>query len=182
MSPTPPGRARKARVTLLTLYAHPFELATAVLLGVSAVRTATRLESVLGILSPSAVYGWAIATVLGILGIVVGLFGSADLTGLEQRRRAAYRAIEKAGLYLTAGATATIAVLVDVALPLSEAWPSDVQLGAIVLACLLRAGAIRKAERITLEELRRVTATEYLDAIRHRDGHDRRHGDQDGRP
>lgn len=166
MHPTPPkGRATKTRAGVLTLYAHPFELAVAVLLGVSAIRTATRLEVVLGILSPLTVYVWAIVTVLGILGIIAGVFGSADLTGLNPRRRAIYRAIEKAGLYLTAGATAVIAVLFEVAVPFTESWASDAQLAAIVAACLLRAGAIRRAERITLDvllDIRRV----------HRDGDD----------
>lgn len=156
MRPTPPPcRTPRARAAALTLYAHPFELATAVLLGVSAIRTATRLEDVLGILAPPIVYAWATITVLGILGIIVGLFGSADLTGAHPRRRALYRALEKAGLYLLAAATGVIAVLVAAALPWAEEWPSDVQLAAIVAACFLRAGAVRKAERITLLTLRR---------------------------
>lgn len=150
----PPRRRPTLPLVLLTLYAHPFELATAVLLGVSAVRTATRLEAVLGILAPPIVYAWAAVTVLGILGILVGLFGSADLTGAHPKRRAFYRALEKAGLYLLAAATGVIGVLVAVALPWGDEWPSDVQLGAVVAACFLRAGAIRKAERITLLTLR----------------------------
>lgn len=163
MRPTPPGRAPRTRATLLTLYAHPFELASAVLLGVSAVRTATRLEDVLGILDRWTVYGWAAATAVGILATVVGLFGSADLTGAHPRRRAGYRAAEKVGLYLLAVSTAVVAVLVEAAVPFALAWPSDVQLGALSAACLLRAGAIRKAERITLEVLRARTREEACD-------------------
>lgn len=154
MRPTPPpGRAR-TRAIILTLYAHPFELATTALLGVSAIRTATHLEEVLGILSTWQAYGWAVATIVGITATVVGLFGSADLTGANPRRSAGYRASEKAGLYLLAASTAVIGVLVEAALPFGDAWSSDAQLGAIVAACLFRAGAIRKAERITLEVLR----------------------------
>lgn len=156
MRPTPPGRATRARAANLTLYAHPFELAVAVMLVVSAARLAVQRSDVLEL---SLVIGWAALNALGITGVVAGLFGSADLTGSRPKRRAFYRAIEKAGLYVLAGTTAAYAVLLEARLPLTESWASDIQLGAIAVACILRALAIRKAERITLEELRKAAAS-----------------------
>jgi hypothetical protein len=169
-STPPPGRRRlllrRPRLSIpVVLYAHSFELAVAVLLGVSAIRTATRLEAVLGILNAPTVYAWATLTALGILGIVVGLFGAATPAHANRPKlRAFYRASEKAGLYLLAAGTLVIAVLVEFALPFADAWPSDVQLGALAAACLLRAGAIRKAEAITLDVLRHARQTREEDS------------------
>lgn len=181
MRPTPPGRTpNKGRVTLLTLYAHPFELATAVILGVSAVSSGLDPTILDDVLTPGLVAVWVIANTVGIIGIVAGLFGSADLTGSVPRRRAFFRAVEKAGLYLVAATTLGLTVSVEARLPVTESWNPSTQLVAIALACIFRAGAIRKAERIQLEELRRLTATEYLDAIRN--ATPGRHDDEGGRP
>lgn len=162
MRPPPPGRATRARAAALTLYAHPFELAVAVLLGASAIRLAVQRSDVLEL---SLVIGWAALNALGIVTVVAGLFGSADLTGTQPKRRAFYRAIEKAGLYVLAGTTAAYAVLLEARLPLSESWATDVQLGAVAAACVLRALAVRKAERITLEELRKAAASAEAAAV-----------------
>lgn len=168
MSPTPPGRAR-TRAALLTLYAHPFELATAIILGVSAVETLLRPEELTAALGAGLAAVWVAANTLGIALIVTGLIGSADVTGDRPKLRAFYRGTEKAGLILVAGATTAYAVLIGAHDPISiDTAASIVQLGAIAGACILRTLAIRKAERIQLEELRRmsrVTATEYLDNL-----------------
>lgn len=163
MRPPPrPGRAPRTRAALLTLYAHPFELATAVLLGVSAVRSGLDPETLAPILTPGLTAIWVIANTLGIVGIVAGLFGSADLTGEQPQRRAFYRALEKAGLYLAASTTGAVTIAVLVQLPASQAWDPATQLAAITAACLLRAGAVRKAERIELDQLRKLNASDYL--------------------
>lgn len=162
MRPTPPGRATRVRAAVLTLYAHPFELAVGVVLGVSAIRLAVQRSDVLEL---SLVAGWAVLNALGIAAVVGGLFGSADLTGTQPKRRAFFRAIEKAGLYVLAGTTAAYGVLLEARLPLSEAWATDIQLGAIAVACVLRALAVRKAERITLEELRKAAASAEVAAV-----------------
>lgn len=165
---TRPGRTARTRAALLTLYAHPFELATAVILGVSAVRTLRRPETITNLLGNGLAGIWVAANTIGIILIVVGLFGSADVTGERPKLRAAYRAAEKAGLYLVAAATAAYTVLILGRLPFTEAATPAIQLVAIAAACLLRAAAIRKAEKIQLEELKRLhrtSATEYLDNL-----------------
>lgn len=163
MRPTPPGRANRARAATLTLYAHPFELAVAIMLAVSAARMVIQPPG--EVLEPPLVAAWAGLNLVSITAVVAGLFGSADLTGTQPKRRAFYRAIEKAGLALLAGTTAAYAVIIEARLPLSQAWASDVQLAAIAAACILRALAIRKAERITLEELRKAATSAEVAAI-----------------
>lgn len=158
----PPHRRARTRPAFLTLYAHPFELATAVMLGTSAVSSGLDPEALAEVLSSTLVAVWVIANTLGIAAIVVGLFGSADVTGANPRRTSAMRGLEKAGLYLVAAATAVVALALIPALPLAQLWQPFAQLAAITLACLLRAGAIRKAERIELETLERLNSREYL--------------------
>lgn len=161
----PPRRRHRPSVPLV-LYAHPFELAVAVVLGTSAIRTAIRLDDTLAVLPPLIAYAWAAFTALGILGVIVGVIGSTDVTGRRPGLRAFYRALEKAGLYLTAAATAVIGVLIANTLPLAESWAPDAQLTAIAAACILRALAIRKAERITLDVLRATTtAADSADVV-----------------
>ena len=164
MAAPPRGHATRARTALLTLYAHPFELAVATILGVSAVDSGLNPASLGDLLPGYLVAVWVLANGLGILGVVVGLFGSADLTGGNPRRTAGYRALEKAGLYLVASGTAVVAVGLGTALRATpgQLWQPVAQLVAIAAACILRAGAIRKAERIELEAVRRLSASDAL--------------------
>ena len=158
----PPPRSPRHRRALLTLYAHPFELAVVVMLGVSAARAGLEPRLLVEVLSGQAVALWVALNSIGITATVVGLFGSADITGARPAQTAAMRAAEKAGLYLIAGTEAAVIAAVEAALPWRESWPSSVQLAVIAAAALLRAGAIRKAERIELETLERLSSPEYL--------------------
>lgn len=171
----PAARSPWTRRAALTLYAHPFELAVVVMLGVSAARAGLEPRLLVEVLSGQAVALWVALNAIGLIATVVGLFGSADITGAVPNKTAAMRAIEKAGLYLIAGTEVAVIAAIEVALPWAQSWPSSVQLAAIAAAALLRAGAIRKAERIELETLERLSSPEYLRRLL--TGHDGREDD-----
>lgn len=162
---TPPPGRRAPRPALLTLYAHPFELAALILLGVSAVSTGIEPAALTGILSEGLVYVWAIANAVGVLATIAGLFLSADVTGNNPRRTSIGRGIEKAGLYLIAGTMGTYVIVLEAALPWRQSWSVSAQLLALGAAAALRAGAIRKAEKIELEQVRRLSASEVIARI-----------------
>jgi hypothetical protein len=129
------------------LYTHPFELCLGIVLILVAVRGV--LE---GVVTPSIdetlpvaprVAYQAVSAAAGLL-IVVGL-------NVRDRWQPG-KAIEQAGLYLGAGAFIGYAIVVAGSL----GWVAFVNIGisvAIGVACILRARAIRRAERIKLAVL-----------------------------
>lgn len=151
----PPGRPTRSANATLTVLAHPFELATVVILMGAAVRGVLNL-GILEFLPTGLAWTYALVTTAGSILTVLGVFGSVDLTGAHERRTAFYRALEKAGLLLLAGSTAALAILYAYGLPLAESWTVTAQFVAIALAAGLRAHAIRKAERILRRQLWRA--------------------------
>lgn len=131
------------------LYAHPFEYAVGVgliLIGLRALFEGATTPSVDQLpAAPLALY--RVAATLG---------GVAVVGGLLARRHAIGRAIERAGCYVLSGALAGYAVLVLVYQGRDAGFAVGVITGALSLACLLRALAIRKTERVILATLREV--------------------------
>lgn len=153
--PRPSRKLRPSRIPLLLL-AHPFELAIALLMAVSVAHVAQRPQALAALLPRPLVYSW----------VALGLVSVFALTaGLLWRHQAAGRAVEKAGLYLMAGTMLAYAIAFGAALPFAEAWPVVTQLGAIGVASVLRAIAIRRTERIVLNQLRNATADQLRDLV-----------------
>lgn len=145
--PRRPRTAGTGRLPVV-LYAHPFELAFGLLLVLMAARASGVGGSAplrFDVLLPGyVVVAYTIASSLGGLAILIGLAGRAHPFP---------RALEKAGLYLVAGAFLAYAV----ALVNLDGFPGTITglIQAVIGgACFLRAEAIRLTERIVLEQLR----------------------------
>jgi hypothetical protein len=146
---TAPPRRRDLPVVL---YAHPFELLVGVALIVIGLRAA--LE---GTTTPSVdslpdlpLLLYRAATTVGGIGIVAGL--------LNRDRLRDGKAIERASLYVVSGAWFSYSVLVIGVQGWRDGFASAAITGLIATACLLRASAIAKTERVILATLREANA------------------------
>lgn len=142
MSPPPP--THPARLNLL-LHTHPFEVALGLALLVNGIR------GFLGQFSPSVtelpalpLFMYLGVSVLGGLGTLIGLWRTDHPEG---------KIIERASLWLVAASYAGFALLV-----VAGNGAAGIATGSTTLivaaACIFRARAIRKAQRLILEQLR----------------------------
>lgn len=140
----------------LALYLHPFEVLVGfalVLIGLRNLGVGDGLSappSILAAVGREAGVAWLAGSLLGGLGILVGVLGHSV---------ALLRAVEKAGLYLVAGTSTAYAVALLGNVGVQAAGYSAATYAAIGGACLIRARAIRRAELATLEALRAVNDT-----------------------
>lgn len=131
----------------VVLYAHPIELALAVALTLAGLRSLIQSAAVPGSLEASAshlaVLAWQVGSVAGGLGLLVGLLG---------RRRAFFRALERASCFIVGSVAAAYAVaLAGTGEP--GATLSAGTLAAIAAGLLLRAQAIRMTEDVIRHQL-----------------------------
>lgn len=149
--PTPRRSSVAGRLPLV-FYTHPFELAIATLFVLSGAQslTATGPPNALELVVPHAlVIIWQAGSIAGGALVSIGVVRRADALG---------RALEKAGLYVLAGITSAYGYAIAAA----AGWQAAIvvaNLFAIAAGCLLRAGAIRRAERVVLEQLGNVAKT-----------------------
>ena len=143
--PAPPTPRRRRFALPVVFYAHPFELALGAALIVNGVRGFT------GSLSPSvdqlpqlplALY--LIVSTVGGLGVVLGL--------VTERKT-----IERSALYLVAAAYAAYGILL-VSTNGAAGIATATVAAVVATACLLRASAIAKTERVILATLREANA------------------------
>lgn len=145
----PLPRQRRTRVNLL-VHAHPFELALGFALVINGLR------GVLGDYSPSvgdlpapALVLYLVVTVIGGLGTIIGLWLADDITVTVNDPG---KIIERASLWLVSASYAGFAVLVVYA---NGTAGLAAGLTAIVIAaaCIFRTRAIRRAQRVILEQI-----------------------------
>lgn len=151
----PANPSRRRRDLPVVLYAHPFELALGVaftLIGLRALVEGTTTPSV-DQLPELPLLLYRAATTIGGLGVIAGLLGRAHALG---------RTIERASLYTVAGTWAGYSVLVVSVQGWRDGFSTSAITLAIALACLLRALAIRKTERVILAQLRQANANPEL--------------------
>lgn len=163
---TAPPRRRDLPVVL---YAHPFELALGVaftVIGLRAIFEGTTTPSV-DQLPELPLLLYRAATTLGGLGVIAGLIARAHALG---------RTVERASLYAVAGTWAGYSVLGLAYQGREDGFGVAIITLAIAAACLLRALAIRKTERVILAQLRHANANP--DVLRRMiDGRPPREGD-----
>ncbi len=145
--PAPPTPRRRRFALPVVFYAHPFELLVGVALIVIGLRAA--LE---GTTTPSVdslpdlpLLLYRAATTLGGIGVIAGLIALG-------------RTVERASLYTVAGAWFSYSVLVIGVQGWRDGFASAAITGLIATACLLRASAIAKTERVILATLREANA------------------------
>lgn len=159
---TAPPRRRDLPVVL---YAHPFELALGVaftVIGLRAIFEGTTTPSV-DQLPELPLLLYRAATTLGGLGVIAGLIALG-------------RTVERASLYTVAGTCVAYSVLVVSVQGWRDGFSAAAITLAIAAACLLRALAIRKTERVILAQLRHANANP--DVLRRMiDGRPPREGD-----
>lgn len=146
MTNPPPRSARRVRVPVV-LYAHPFEIALGVAFVVIGLRTVIEGQTTPAVdeLPELPLLLYRVVSVLGGLGVLVGI---------GYRRHALGRTVERASLYALCGAWAAYGVIVLDAHGWRGGAATALLGGLIASACLLRALAIRKTERVILSTLR----------------------------
>lgn len=155
----PPRRPRRPPSLPVILYAHPFELAVGVafvVIGLRALIEGTTTPSVDRLPDvPLALY--RLASTVGGVGIIAGLLARAHPIG---------RAIERAALYTTSGAWAGYAVLIIAVQGSRNGFATALIAITLAAACLFRARAIAKTERVILATLREANAGSDRDVLR----------------
>lgn len=165
----PATPSRRRRDLPVVLYAHPFELALGVaftLIGLRALVEGTTTPSV-DQLPELPLLLYRVASTIGGIGLIVGLLARAHALG---------RTIERASLYAVSGTWAGYSVLVVAVQGWRDGFSTAAITLAIAAACLLRALAIRKTERVILAQLRHANANPDL-LRRMVDGRPPREGD-----
>ena len=136
----------------VVLYAHPFELCFAVVLLINGARAVSAGNddppTLTQVLPGPVVTAWQYGTIIAGLAIIGGLLA---------RRRALARAVEKAGLYVGAGVASAYGTALLLVIGKGAGYAGG-QLVAFAVGAVLRAMAIRKTERVVLQQLQAVNA------------------------
>lgn len=167
--PRHPARRRRVGVPVI-FYAHPFEL------GLGAAFVILGLKGLLaGSTSPSvdALPAWTLL----LYRVATLLAGVAIIAGLLLREHPAGRAVERFGCYVLASVLLAFALIL-IGVNGWAGFATGLVCALLGLACLCRARAVAKTERVILEQLRAANAVAVPDLLKIIDGRPPRHRDE----
>lgn len=146
----PSLRWPRVRVPVV-LYAHPLELSLGAALFFTGLRSvynsATVPNSLQDVTSLVLLWVWQAGTILGSVGMVLGVFFRAA----PGKRGQFWRAIERASCYLIASVCGAYCLALIWTGPAAASFAAAA-LGALALGLVFRAGAIRMTERVINEQ------------------------------
>lgn len=145
------------------LLSHPFELCVSFSVLLMGVQALVRGQAFSGVVTRDLAWFltmvWQVGIILGAAMVLCALLLRSDPTGGNDARRVMLRGIEQAGLYLTA-VSAGVFVVVLVSRGGTSGYAMAMLTGVSV-ACVLRAIALRRADRATLNAYRDLTGGDH---------------------